>query len=262
VGEAYAEDVRRLCDQLMTGGRPPALFFVEPIIGCGGQIVLPPGYLRRAFHHVRQAGGLCITDEVQVGMGRVGSHMWAFESHGVVPDIVTIGKPIGNGHPLAAVITTTEAARAFANGMEYFSSFGGNPVSMAVGLAVLDVIEEEGLQQHALEVGNYLMDGFRALSEKHPEIGDVRGQGLFIGVELVEDSQTLAPATHLTGRLIERLKADGILLSAEGPHHNILKLKPPLAFAETDADIVLAAVDRALSDRAPDHPTGKTTAES
>jgi 4-aminobutyrate aminotransferase-like enzyme len=251
-GKAYAEEVRELCAKLTAEGRPPALFIAEPILGCGGQVVPPAGYLRHAFQHVRRAGGLCIADEVQVGMGRVGSHMWAFESQGVVPDIVTIGKPIGNGHPLAAVITTAETASAFANGMEYFSTFGGNPVSMAAGLAVLDVIEQEGLRQHALRVGNYLMDGFRTMSQRHPQIGDVRGQGLFIGVELVEDLQSRAPATDLTSLLIERLKTDGILISAEGPHHNVLKIKPPMVFAETDADIVLAAVDRALRQQEAD----------
>jgi 4-aminobutyrate aminotransferase-like enzyme/Ser/Thr protein kinase RdoA (MazF antagonist) len=248
VGEAYAEDVRQICARLASAGRPPALFLVEPILGCGGQVVLPEGYLRHAFRHVRQVGGLCIADEVQVGMGRVGTHMWAFESHGVVPDIVTVGKPIGNGHPLAAVVTTREAARAFATGMEYFSTFGGNPVSMAVGLAVLEVIEKEGLQQHALRVGDYLMAGFRTLGERHPQIGDVRGQGLFIGVELVEDRESRTPASDLTARLIENLKADGILLSAEGPDHNVLKIKPPLVFAETDADILVGAIDRALAE--------------
>ncbi len=247
VGRAYAEYVREACERLVEAGRPPALFLVEPILGCGGQIVLPEGYLRHAFHHVRQAGGLCIADEVQVGMGRVGTHMWAFESHGAVPDIVTAGKPIGNGHPLAAVVTTPQAARAFANGMEYFSTFGGNPVSMAVGLAVLDVIEQEELRQHAARLGAYLMAGFRALADRHPRIGDVRGQGLFIGVELVEDRQSRAPAADLTATVVERAKADGILLSAEGPHHNVLKIKPPLVFAEVDADLLLGAVDRALS---------------
>jgi 4-aminobutyrate aminotransferase-like enzyme len=254
-GAAYAEEIREICARLTADGRPPALFIVEPIIGCGGQILPPPGYLRHAFDHLREAGGLCIADEVQVGLGRVGSHMWAFQSHGVVPDIVTIGKPIGNGHPLAAVVTSAEIATAFANGMEYFSTFGGNPVSMAVGLAVLDVIEQEGLLEHALRVGGYLMNGFRALAEHHPQIGDVRGEGLFLGVELVEDRQSRAPATALTGRLIERLKTDGILLSAEGPHHNVLKLKPPMVFAETDADILLAAVDRALDRREADPPS-------
>jgi 4-aminobutyrate aminotransferase-like enzyme len=245
-GRAYAEHVREACDQLVTDNRPPALFLCEPILGCGGQIFPPNGYLREAFEHVRSVGGVCAVDEIQVGMGRVGSHMWAFETQGVVPDIVTLGKPIGNGHPLGAVITTPEIARSFDNGMEFFSSFGGNPVSMAVGMAVLDVIEEEQLCDRALRVGRYLKEGFESLSKRHPEIGDVRGMGLFMGVELVRNPKTLTPATEETADLIERLKADGILLSAEGPHHNVLKIKPPMQFEETDADLLLGAVDRAL----------------
>jgi len=223
------------------------MFLCEPLMGCGGQIVPPPGYLRNAFEHVRGAGGVCVADEVQVGMGRVGEHWWAFESQGVVPDIVTIGKPIGNGHPLGAVVTTPEIARSFDNGMEFFSTFGGNPVSIAVGMAVLDVIEEEGLRDRAVRVGRYLRDGFRDLGERHLEIGDVRGMGMFMGVELVRDRESRTPATAETARLIELVKADGILLSAEGPHHNVLKIKPPLQFQETDADLLLGAVDRALS---------------
>ena len=225
-GHAYAEHVRQVCEHLAAEGRPPALFLCEPILGCAGQVVLPDGYLREAFGHVRAVGGLCMVDEVQVGLGRVGTHMWAFQTHDVVPDIVTLGKPIGNGHPLAAVITTPDAARSFANGMEYFSSFGGNPVSIAVGMAVLDVLEDEGLLEQARRVGSYLLDGFRAMGRRHPQIGDVRGQGLFIGVELVEEQGV--PASELTGWLIERVKADGILLSAEGPHQNVLKIKPPM----------------------------------
>jgi 4-aminobutyrate aminotransferase-like enzyme len=235
-----------MCQLLVSEKRPPALFICEPLLGCGGQIVLPKGYLSEAFEHVHSVGGLCIVDEVQVGMGRVGSHMWAFETQGVTPDIITLGKPMGNGHPLGAVITTSEIARSFANGMEYFSSFGGNPVSMAVGMAVLDVIEEEKLCERAIRVGHYLTEGFNVLADHHPEIGDVRGLGLFMGVELVRDRETRAPATKETNQLIERLKVDGILLSAEGPHHNVLKIKPPMQFEETDADLLLGAVDRAL----------------
>ena len=246
-GHAYAEQVRQVCEDLRVEGHPPALFLCEPILGCAGQVVLPDGYLRESFRHVRAVGGLCMVDEVQVGLGRVGTHMWAFQTQDVVPDIVTLGKPIGNGHPLAAVITTEDIARSFANGMEYFSSFGGNPVSIAVGMAVLDVLEEEGLQDQARRVGEYLLDGFRAMGRRHPQIGDVRGQGLFIGVELVEESRDRAPARDLTTWLIERVKADGVLLSAEGPHHNVLKIKPPMVFAETDADLLLGAVDRALT---------------
>jgi 4-aminobutyrate aminotransferase-like enzyme/Ser/Thr protein kinase RdoA (MazF antagonist) len=245
-GSAYAGLVGDACGRLKREGRPPALFLCEPVLGCGGQIVPPDGYLREAFTHVRAAGGLCIADEVQVGFGRVGSHMWAFETQGVVPDIVTLGKPIGNGHPIGAVVTTAEIAAAFANGMEFFSTFGGNPVSAAVGLAVLDVLEEEGLRQHAGRVGEDLKAGFRDLATSHPEIGDVRGLGMFLGVELVRDPETLEPATQETGDLIERVLADGILLSAEGPHRNILKIKPPLRFDTTDATLLLGAVDRAL----------------
>jgi 4-aminobutyrate aminotransferase-like enzyme len=250
VGIAYAEYVRECCDELVSTDRPPALFISESIIGCGGQIVLPDGYLEEAFRVVREAGGICAVDEVQVGFGRVGTHMWAFETQGVVPDIVTLGKPIGNGHPLGAVITTAEIAASFANGMEFFNTFGGNPVSCAVGMAVLDVIEEEELQKRALEVGKYLTDGFRTLSERHPLIGDIRGLGLFMGVELVLDRKKLTPATRETHQLIERVKEDGILLSAEGPFYNVLKIKPPLQFDETDADLLLGAVDRALDNLA------------
>jgi 4-aminobutyrate aminotransferase-like enzyme len=245
-GRAYAGYVRDTCEQLAAANRPPALFLCEAILGCGGQVFPPDGYLREAFEHVRSVGGVCAVDEVQVGMGRVGSHMWAFETQGVIPDIVTMGKPIGNGHPLGAVITTPEIARSFDNGMEYFSSFGGNPVSMAVGMAVLDVIEDERLCERAMRVGRYLKEGFKSLSEQHQEIGDVRGLGLFMGVELVRDRKTRIPATEETADLIEQCKVDGILLSAEGPHHNVLKIKPPLQFEETDADLLLGAVDRAL----------------
>ena len=223
------------------------MFISEPILGCGGQLVLSEAYLEEAFSHVRAAGGVCIVDEVQVGFGRVGSHMWAFEAHRVVPDIVTLGKPIGNGHPIGAVVTSPEIAESFANGMEFFSSFGGNPVSCAVGMAVLDVVEEEGLRERALRVGRYLTEGFNRLAERHEAIGDVRGPGLFMGVELVRDRETKDPATDETARLVEQLKSDGILISAEGPFHNVLKIKPPLRFDETDADLLLEAVDRFLA---------------
>jgi 4-aminobutyrate aminotransferase-like enzyme len=246
MARAYAQHVRETCEALVKRGRPPALFICEPILGCGGQVVLPEGYLEEAYRHVREAGGMCIADEVQVGFGRVGSHMWAFETQGVVPDILTLGKPIGNGHPLGAVVTTREIADSFANGMEFFSSFGGNPVSMAVGMAVLDVIEQEGLRERAGRVGTYLAGGFRHLAERHEWIGDVRGLGLFMGVELVKERASRTPATRETAWLVERAKEDGVLLSAEGPFHNVLKIKPPLQFGENEADLLLGAVDRAL----------------
>ncbi|MHC5025286.1 MAG: aminotransferase class III-fold pyridoxal phosphate-dependent enzyme [Planctomycetota bacterium] len=245
-GHRYAESVRDACAALDTAGLPPAFFLCESIIGCGGQVVPPPGYLAEAFAHARAAGAVCIADEVQVGFGRPGAHMWAFESQGVVPDIVTMGKPIGNGHPLGAVVTTRPIAESFDNGMEFFNTFGGSPVSCAVGLAVLDVIERESLQDHAADVGAYLAAGFERLADAHALIGDVRGLGLFMGVEIVTDRASRRPATEVTARVLQHVRADGILLSAEGPGHNVLKIKPPLVFDHHDADLLLGSVDRAL----------------
>ena len=217
-------------------------FFAESILGCAGQVVLPEGYLQGAYERVRATGGVCIADEVQVGFGRVGSHFWAFETQGVVPDIVTLGKPIGNGHPMAAVVTTHEIAAAFDNGMEYFNTFGGNPVSCAVGLAVLDVIEREDLQANAAEVGAYLKRLLEAVRDGNPIIGDVRGLGLFLGVELASDRATKEPAAGEAKRLVERAKERGVLLSTDGPHHNVIKVKPPLVFGRAEADRLAAAL--------------------
>ncbi len=231
-----------------------AAFFCESAISCGGQIVLPPGYLREAYAAVREAGGVCVADEVQTGFGRAGEHFWAFESQGVVPDIVTLGKPIGNGHPVGAVVTTREIAKSFANGMEYFNTFGGNPVSCAVGLAVLDVIRDEELQENAREVGAYFVESLRMLGDRHLMIGDVRGLGLFVGVELVRDRQTLEPADSEASAIIERMKTRGVLLSTDGPFHNVLKIKPPIVFSKADADVVVSELDAVLSEatsRAP-----------
>ncbi|MDR3698480.1 MAG: aminotransferase class III-fold pyridoxal phosphate-dependent enzyme [Candidatus Sulfopaludibacter sp.] len=214
-------------------------FLCESALGCGGQIILPPGYLRDAFAAVRQAGGVCIADEVQTGFGRAGSHFWMFETQDAVPDIVTMGKPIGNGHPMGAVVTTREIAASFNNGMEYFNTFGGNPVSCAVGLAVLDVIREEGLQENARIAGEYLMAGLRDMAGHDPLIGDVRGQGLFIGVELVRDRETREPAASEASALVNRMKDRGILLSTDGTHHNVIKIKPPIVFSRSDADLLV-----------------------
>ena len=248
VGRGYAEDVQRQIEALASEGRKPALLFSEGILGTGGQIVLPAEYLKSAYAHMRAVGGLCLADEVQVGFGRVGSDMWAFETQGVVPDIVTLGKPIGNGHPMAAVITTPAIANAFANGMEYFNTFGGNPVSAAIGLAVLDVIRDERLRHHCQVVGDALMDGARGLAQKHRLIGEVRGLGLFNGIELVRDRQTLEPAAAETDAVIAAMKRDHhILLSSEGPHHNVLKIKPPAAFSMNNCETFLAALDDVLA---------------
>ena len=247
-GAGYAEDVARQVAALAAEDRSPALFFSEGILGTGGQIVPPPGYLIEAYAHVRAAGGLCLADEVQVGFGRVGQHMWAFEAQGVVPDIVTLGKPIGNGHPMAAVVTTPAIAAACANGMEYFNTFGGNPVSAAIGLAVLDVIRDERLMHHCAVVGSQLMQGARDLAQRHEVIGDVRGMGLFNGIELVRNRETLEPAPEVLEHVIGAMKRDHhILLSSEGPHHNVLKIKPPAAFSAQDCARFLSALDQVLS---------------
>ncbi len=246
-GEQYARHVQRLIEEMGKNGRNPAAFIAESLLGCGGQIVLPNGYLKAAYQHVRAAGGVCIADEVQVGFGRVGTHFWGFQTQGVVPDIVTMGKPIGNGHPLAAVVTTAEIAQSFHNGMEYFNTFGGNPVSCAVGTAVLDVIEDEQLQQNALQVGNYLQNKLHGLIDEHTLIGDVRGAGLFMGIELVRDRDTLEPAAEEATAVIEQMKQRGILLSTDGPLHNVIKIKPPIVFTTADADFLVAALDQVLS---------------
>ncbi|MBX6365627.1 MAG: aminotransferase class III-fold pyridoxal phosphate-dependent enzyme [Gemmatimonadetes bacterium] len=249
-GARYAEHVRQATRAAERAGHGIAAFFAEPLPGCGGQVVPPDGFLAEAFRHVRAAGGVCVADEVQVGFGRVGSHFWAFQADGAVPDIVTMGKPIGNGHPLGAVVTTPEIAASFANGMEYFNTFGGNPVSCAVGLAVLDVIEEEGLQERARRVGARLLDGLRGLMARHPLVGDVRGRGLYLGVELVTDRETQQPAPRHASYVIERMRDRGILLSTDGPLHNVIKIKPPLQFTEADADRLIAELDDVLGETA------------
>ena len=246
IAQHYAGRVAEAAEELAQVGHGAAAFIVESMLGCGGQVELPPGYLKAAFAAARSAGAVCIADEVQVGFGRVGTHFWAFETQDVVPDIVTLGKPIGNGHPMAAVVTTPEIAESFANGMEYFNTFGGNPVSCAVGLAVLDVIEEEGLQEHARMVGDGLLAGLRGLAERHRIIGEVRGRGLFIGAELVRDRETLEPAADEASRVVESMKDRGYLLSTDGPLHNVIKIKPPLPFAEENADGLVARLDQVL----------------
>ncbi len=246
-GARYGEEVGRAIEAL--GGRPAGFLF-ESILSCGGQIVPPDGFLRDACARVRASGGVCIADEVQVGFGRVGSSFWAFEEHGAAPDIVTMGKPIGNGHPLAAVVTTPEIADSFDDGMEYFNTFGGNPVSCRIGLAVLDVIEEEGLQGRARRVGARLLAGLKGLAERHPVVGDARGTGLFQGIELVTDRESLDPAPRHASYLVERMRDRGILLSTDGPLHNVVKIKPPLVFGEDDADRLVRNLDEVLAEDA------------
>ena len=232
------------------GDTPPgaAAFFHESILSCGGQIPLPAGYLAAAYDGARAHGAVCVADEVQVGFGRAGSHWWAFEGDGVVPDIVTLGKPIGNGHPLAAVITTREIAESFANGMEYFNTYGGNPVSCAIGLAVLDVIEDEGLRENAAAVGGRLLEGLEYLRDRHPPVGDARGRGLFTGIEFVRTVDDLEPAADLADAAVQRARDRGLLLSTDGPDHNVIKMKPPLVFSEADADLLISNLDAILAE--------------
>ncbi|MFH1764385.1 MAG: aminotransferase class III-fold pyridoxal phosphate-dependent enzyme [Gemmatimonadota bacterium] len=248
LGLRYAGHVQEILAGMRAKGREPAAFFCESLLGCGGQIVLPDGYMAKTFEHVREAGGVCVADEVQVGFGRVGTHFWGFETQGVVPDILTLGKPMANGHPMAAVVTTREIAKSFTTGMEYFNTFGGNPVSCAIALAVLDVIEEEGLQENARRVGEHLLAGLRELKGRHRLIGDVRGLGLFIGVELVEDRGRREPAPGKACQVKERLREQRLLLSTDGPDDNVLKIKPPLVFTTTDADRLISTLDRVLEE--------------
>lgn len=212
---------------------------------------MPQGYFSKVAEYVRSAGGVFVADEVQTGFGRVGHHFWAFQLQGddFCPDIVTMGKPMGNGHPLACVATTAEIAGAFtANKVEYFNTFGGNPVSCAIGLAVLDVIEEEDLRENAIRVGAHLKDLLTKLKTRHELIGDVRGVGLFAGLELVTDREK-TPATEAAAHVVKRLKEeDRIVISTDGPWENVLKFKPPMCFSMENAELVVQCIDRILSD--------------
>ena len=241
----YAEHVAAICRDLQSAGKRPA-YIAETLPSVGGQVVFPTNYLREVYRQIRAAGGVCIADEVQVGFGRLGTHFWGFETQNVVPDIVVFGKPIGNAFPLAAVVTTREIAAAFDNGMEFFSTFGGNPVSCAAGLAVLDVLYDENLQENALRIGGHLIAEFKSLQKRHPLIGDVRGSGLFLGLDLVRSLETREPAPLPAGYIVNRLREEGILAGTDGPHHNVIKLRPPLIFSRPDADQFCAVLGRIL----------------
>ena len=246
LGRKYADYVARALEECEGGGRQVAAFMAETLPSVAGQIVFPAGYLEKAYEHVRAVGGVCIADEVQVGFGRLGTHFWGFETHGVVPDIVVLGKPIGNAFPLAAVVTTREIADAFANGMEFFSTFGGNPVACAAGLAVLDVVEEQKLQRNALNVGAAWMRGLRALQNEFALIGDVRGAGLFLGIDLVNSRESREPAAAQASYVVNQLRELGILAGTDGPGHNVIKLRPPLIFSEEDAEFFDATLAKVL----------------
>ncbi|MFD3401385.1 aminotransferase class III-fold pyridoxal phosphate-dependent enzyme [Kribbella sp. NPDC058693] len=246
-GSKYAADVQRQVDRLSQRGTPPAAFIAESAMGTAGSIFYPDGYLAQAHASARAAGALCIADEVQVGFGRFGDVFWGFEGQGVVPDIVTMGKPIGNGHPMAAVVTTREIADAFDTGMRYFNTFGGNPVSCAIGTAVLDEIAEQGLQAHAAATGRVLKDRLDELAGRHALIGDVRAHGMYLGIELVRDRASKEPAPQEALLISELMKDEGMLVYPTGVAENVLKIKPPLAFTPADAELFTEVLDELLT---------------
>jgi len=244
-GPEYAAEIKSVIDYATPGCI--AGFIAESIQGVGGAVVFPDGYLQAAYGHARAAGGLCIADEVQTGFGRTGTHYWGFETQGVTPDIVTMAKGIGNGFPLAAVVTTPEIARTLAERI-HFNTYGGNPMACAQGHAVLKVIEEEGLQANALAMGQRLMAGLRVLEGKHDAIGQVRGLGLMLGVEIVKDRAGQEPAKDACLKVFERCRELGLLIGKGGLHGNVLRIKPPMCLHAGDVDFLLAVLDQAFSE--------------
>jgi 4-aminobutyrate aminotransferase-like enzyme/Ser/Thr protein kinase RdoA (MazF antagonist) len=247
-GQSYAKELDVILERIQKAGGQLSGFIAESCPSVGGQIIFPSGYLSNVYRKVRAAGGLCIADDVQTGYGRLGKWFYGFEQQDVVPDIVVLGKPIGNGHPIGAVVTTREIADAFANGMEFFSTFGGNTVSAAVGKTVLEVVQEEGLPAHAEEIGSVLLAGLNELKDRHSLIGDVRGSGLFLGVELVKDRDTLEPASCEASYISNRMRERRILLGTDGPLHNVIKIRPPMPIGLGNAQELLQALGEVLSE--------------
>ncbi len=245
-GAAYGEELRQLVERIASEGRAPAAYICEPVLGNAGGVMLPQGYLAAAYDAVRSVGGLAIADEVQVGYGRTGHHWWAYEMHGVTPDIITIAKAMGNGQPLGAVITSRAVADAFAAQGSFFSSAGGSPVSCVVGLTVLDIIEDEHLQQNAADVGDHLIARCTDLMERHPIVGAVHGMGLYLGVELVRDRATLDPATAECYAICDRLRQLGVIVQPTGERANVLKMKPPMCLTREAADFYVDQLERVL----------------
>lgn len=245
-GSRYAAHVQEAVDTLRERGFEPAAFVIDTIISSGGVVRPPAGYLKAAAGIIKAAGGLFVADEVQPGFGRTGRHFWGYEADAVEPDIVTMGKPMGNGHPIAAVVTRAELTRTFSRHDHYFNTFGGNPVSCAAALAVLDVIENENLQQNAFEVGEHLAAGLQSLATRHEAIGDVRGNGLFIAVEFVRDRAARLPDDVIADKVVNQLRQRGVLTGAIGPDNNILKLRPPMVIKRAEADLMLTTLDEVL----------------
>lgn len=232
---------------LQSAGHGVAALLLDTLFSTEGLCGLPPGYLDGLVARVHAAGGLYIADEVQPGFGRTGAHWWGYQSHGVVPDVVTLGKPMGNGHPIGGTVTRPELANGFLQDAMFFNTFAGNPVSAAVGLAVLDVIEQEQLLRNALDVGEYLQQRLHVLTERHEQVAAVRGRGLFFGLELVKDRRSRTPATDDARRLVNDMKRRGVLISTIGPHGNVLKMRPPMVFARDHADMLIETLEEALT---------------
>jgi 4-aminobutyrate aminotransferase-like enzyme/Ser/Thr protein kinase RdoA (MazF antagonist) len=252
LGARYAAHVSEVAEQLTANGQGMAALLLDSIFDGNGALVPPQDYLPLAFEHARRAGALVIADEVQMGFGRSGTDMWGFQAFGVQPDIVTMGKPMGNGHPIAALVTRRDIALAFQNRTGYFNTFGGNTVSSVVANATLDVLQGDGLQERALRVGAHLKALLDGLMQRHELVGHVHGRGLFYGVELVGDRSTRKPA-KLAGRWVrERMKSLGVLVASSGPLGNIIKIRPPLSFDIGDADLCFDVLNRALSEIPPD----------
>jgi 4-aminobutyrate aminotransferase-like enzyme len=248
IGRVFASHVRQALADMRAAGIKPAALLVDTIFSSDGVFADPPGFLQEAVAAVREAGGVFIADEVQPGFGRTGSGMWGFSRHGVVPDIVTMGKPMGNGHPMAGMVARPEVLARFGERLRYFNTFGGNAVSAEVGMAVLDVIEREGLIANAAAVGEHLRRGLEALAARHAIFGDIRSAGLFVGAALVRDRETRAPATEEAARIVNGLRARRVLISAAGPSANVLKIRPPLVFSKDNADLFLTALDEVVTE--------------
>jgi len=245
MGAYFAHGVRAAIADMRRHGIKPAALIVDTIFSSDGVFADPPGFLGEAVAEIKKAGGVFIADEVQPGFGRTGDAMWGFLRHGVAPDMVSLGKPMGNGHPISALVLRHEIIDGFGRNSRYFNTFGGNPVSCAAGMAVLDVIEEQGLQQSAKAVGDHLSANLRKLAAKHPDIADVRGAGLFIGVEIIPKKSSLT-ADALTAKIVNGLRERRVLISATGPRANVLKIRPPLVFSKADADVLTQALDDVL----------------
>ena len=242
----YAAEVATAMQTLLDRGIKPAAMIIDPTISSGGVVKPVPGYLSEAAKIVQQAGALFITDEIQSGLGRTGTHFWAFEADGVRPDIVTLGKPMGNGYPVAAMLARSELVETFAGQAEYFNTFGGNPVSCAAGLAVLEVIERQNLQENARTVGGYIVEQLFKMKRVHRRIGDVRGTGLFIALEIIKKRGRRLADPDAARQLVELLKENNVLTGVIGPERNILKLRSPLVLARGDADFLLQRLDASL----------------